>query len=188
MTPTATLPPAEAAPPAGLIQRGCQALGRLQPPAQLQRWFASLQPRERLLLKALAWLLPLLAVAALFDWVLAEQTRLERRLPAAEVALEKMREDVAELERLSALKPPATVAPTQLAEAVSGAARARGLEMEASATPDGLAVKGKGSLAAQVDWLAALQADFGLRPRQLRLQDGQRFEVLLAPASDEGGR
>ncbi|NMG63737.1 hypothetical protein GPA19_02060 [Azoarcus indigens] len=188
MSPNATLPHTKAASPNGFVQRSRQALGRLQPPALLQRWFNSLRPRERMLLGALAWLLPLLAIAALFDWVLTEQARLERHLPAAQATLEKMREDAAELERLLALKPPATVPPPQLAEAVSAAARARGLETEASATPDGLTVTGSGGLAAQVDWLAALQADLGLRPRQLRLQDDQRFEVLLAPASDEGGR
>lgn len=151
----------------------------LAPFKALGTWLDSRAPRERRLLKALAGFLPLAAAVAVLGWALDEQQRLDRRLPLALAELERMQQDATELARLKSMAPPPALTPTALAGAARAAAGARELKLDIEPGPDGLLVRGNAPLPALVDWLAAVQAEQGLRPTRLEYAEAGTVEAVL---------
>lgn len=154
--------------------------------APLRRWLSARAPRERQLLMIAALAVPLAAGLTATDWIVAERERLQKRLPVARAAFERMQADTDELSRLRALPAAPELEPATLVTAVRTAAQARGLQLEIRSTPDGLSASGHAALPALIDWLAAMQADLRLHPKRLRTGGApdRPVEVLLTRIGD----
>lgn len=146
----------------------------------LRHWHGRLQPRERRALLIAALVLASAAVLMSADWLLAERARLARQLPTLRAAHALMQQDSEELARLRALPAAARRPAAEIGRTAAAAAEARGLALDIEAAADGLHVGGSANLAALVDWLAAVQADAGLRVQRLRLDADGRIEAVLA--------
>ncbi len=142
-------------------------------------------PRERRLLRVAAAVVGVALVIAALDWSQTQRARLGRSLPRAAAQLEQVQEAATEIARLRAQ--PAAPRPTgpALLETVQASAKSRGLGLVIQPAGDGLQLKGQAGFDDLVAWLAALQADQGLRV--LRLEVQQQGAVASVDAVLAGG-
>lgn len=124
-----------------------------------------LAPRER---RALLGTLVLILAAALLlgvEHLLAERTRLERRLPQLAASLARLEIDAAELARLRAAPRKPAMADTAI---LTASARAYGLDADIGTDGSGgFRLGGQADLAALLRWLGELHAEYGLRVMEM---------------------
>ncbi len=174
MTLSANQPPQPSTPPSA----------RATPTTRLRARYAACTPRERrLLIIALAVVLSG-GLIALADYLASERERLTRSLPAAHLAYLGMEQDSLGLAALKEHPVPTTRPLAALAESIQASASVRGVVVEPRLNGDIIEASGTATLAALVNWLAALQAEQRLRPIRLEVQpatvDGRaRFAAVF---------
>lgn len=155
----------------------------MKPTAMLRQrfdaWWRQRVPRERRLLVAAAAVVVVAVVWQLHDWTVRERGRLAGGLPRAEARLQAMQASSAEYARLAAAQVPAVPGPDALPAALAAAAASRGLSLDVRPDTGGqFVVRGSVAFDAWVDWLAAVQADYRLRPvRAVVGRDGALAKV-----------
>lgn len=174
MTVSANKPTQPSAPPSARVALSTRLRAR----------YAACTPRERrLLVIALAVVLSG-GLIALADYLASERERLARSLPAAHLAYLGMEQDSLGLAALKERPVPTALPLAALPESIKASASVRGIVVEPRLNGDVIEASGTTTLVALVNWLAALQAEQGLRPIRLEVQpataDGRaRFEAVF---------
>jgi type II secretory pathway component PulM len=145
----------------------------------LQSW-GLLSPRERSLLGLAALVVGALLIYFLTDWMLVQRSRLQRELPHAEARMRQMQDAVEELARLRAQPLPGRLSGTALTQALQALAEARGLSLSMQHIGDRVEIAGVAGFDSFVEWLAAVQAKFGLRCILLEIKTENGAQVIKA--------
>ncbi|MBN8439831.1 MAG: type II secretion system protein M [Candidatus Accumulibacter sp.] len=152
-------------------------------PANVQRLvqsWATISPRERRLVGLAAVFVLVVLVYLLTDWMLVQRQRLQRALPRAEASMLQMQKAVEELARLRGQSLPARLSGTPLQQALQTLATGRGLNLAMHSAGDRIEVSGRAGFDALIEWLAAVQAEHGVRCISLEAKSEGTVQVIKA--------
>lgn len=155
--------------------------------SRVQSYLGTRSPREQAVLRIGAIVLGLAALISALDWSQRTRDLLHQRLPLAERTLLQMQSDAEALLNLGTVQVRPALPTSTLADTVLAAGTARRLSLEVEISDNTLLVSGHGALPRMLELSAAMQADHGLRTtdvRWMRADDGDRFELRLAPLTN----